>query len=470
MRLEVSFARASFCLAEDIALHVRLVNDGPAPVTVPDPFHATNWQPVYHLWRDGESQARRVTFRGAQFDDHRDPPEGVDPALVTLAPGEAREDDVPLRDWAHLDQPGRYHLVATLTWEGVAAQSPEAVMEISPPSLASLSIGINVGVAAVVDPWLSWIQRGPGGSSLGQSIFHEERPDLGEIERRSGDVIHAVRDSAHAAYAPWTTYDRVEELGFWRAWRDGHHLAALDASQLNPLWHDLGEGGAVIHPVVMSRGGALTACVRSPEGSLRAVRFTLDGVAEHVGPTLPAPLVAARVAPDPSDDGESFVVVALCEGASGGLRGLVARFDPAAGWRSASFSRDDLAATPRCGVGATVIEGRARGGFFALTRDDGRLLRVEVDHLGEVAVVDDLGRADDPPWASAVSFGLSPGAASEAHWVLMLSPTRAMSSRGATPSELPARPLMPLEPLAISQSLYLPTHDARDGVAFYMLR
>lgn len=470
MRLELSFSRARFALAEDIPLRVRLTNDGAAPVTLPDPFHATNWWPVYHLWRGDDPAAKRFTFRGVRFDDHRDPPDGVDPTLVTLGPGECLDDEVPLRAWAEINEPGRYRVVATIVWEGVSIQSPEAVMEVTAPALSSLSIGVNVGVAAVSDPWLMWLQRNDIETVMGQSVFHETRPDLGEIDRRSGDVLHVVRPTVVAVYAPWTTYDRVEELGFWRVWRDGQHLAAHEASREDPHWYDLGEGGAVIHPVVMSRGGALTACVRSPDNSLRAACFTEAGAIEHGGPTLPGALVAARVAPDPRDEGASFAVVALCESATGALCGLVARFDARAGWSAARFAHDELFATPRCGVGATMIDGRVRGGFFALRLPGSSLVRVEVDELGAITLVDELGRADEPPWASAVCFGLSPGAQGEAHWVVLTSPTRAMSSRGATPSELPGRPLMPLEPLAISQTLYLPLHDPREGLVFHMLR
>ena len=77
---------------------------------------------------------------------------------------------------------------------------------------------------------------------------------------------------------------------------------------------------------------------------------------------------------------------------------------------------------------------------------------------------------DAPPFSTAVAYGLSPGAAAEAHWAVLLDPARGFSSRGATPSALPSRALMPMELLPISQTLYLALHDPANGVTFHMMR
>lgn len=471
MLIEVAFARARYSIGEDVPMRVRVTNDGDAPVTVPDPFSAPNWQPVYVIWRDGEAP-RRVSFRSYRFDDPRDPPDDGVPELITLAPGETREDDVPFRAWGHIEEPGQWHVYATLTWEGISVQSPEAGVEVIPFDPVSISIGVDVGVPTTGDPWVSWLLGDPAGCVMGQTLFHETRPDLGEIERQSGDALHPLRASVMAVYTPWTTYDRAEELTFWRAWRDGQHLAAMEVTQGTPHWHDLGEGGAVIHPVVMSRGGALTACVRTPEGALRAVRFTTAGATAVPGPALPGSLHAARVTPDPSDQGDSFVVAALCEDDDGAVCGLLARFNgPSLTWSEvATFSSKSLAPLPRSAVGVTVVDAKARAGFMAHARDGGSLVRVEVEHDGALAVREDLGSMDDVPWATAVAYGLSAGASAQAHWVVLVAPTVAFSSRGPTPFGLPGRPVMPPEALPISQSLYLAVHDPRDGVSFHMLR
>lgn len=471
MLIEVSFARDRYALGEDVPMRVSLTNDGDAPVTVPDPFSAPNWQPVYTVWRDGEAP-RRVSFRSARFDDPRDPPEDGVPELVTLAPGETREDDVPFRDWAHLDAPGRWHVVASLAWEGISAQSPEALMEVIPFDPLSLSIGIDLGARTAGDPWVSWLIGDPAGCVMGQTVFHETRPDLGEIERRSGDALYPLRASVVAVYSPWTTYDRAEELTFWRAWRDGQFLAAMEVMQATPHWHDLGEGGAVIHPVVMSRGGALLACVKTPGGGLSAVRFTTGGVSTVDGPALPGGLHTARVVPDPRDEGASFFAAALCEDPEGSACGLIARFDgPSLAWDApVLFSNNDLIPLPRSVIGVSVADGAPRAGFMARTRARGTLARVEVSSDGTVAVAEDLGAMDDLPWATAVAYGLSSGAAAQAHWVVLPTPDTAFSSRGDTPFGLPGRPLMPIELLPISQSLYLGVRDARDGLSFHALR
>lgn len=470
MLIEVSFARARYATLEDVPMRVRLVNDGPAPVRVPDPFHAVNWQPWYRVWREGDAAARRISHRSARFDDHRAPPEGADPVLVTLGPGEALDDEVPLRAWAHLDEPGVFHVVAVLEWEGIVVTSPEAVFEVH-GFQGEVSVGVDVGVDAVQYPWLAWLDRGPAGSTMGQSIFHEERPDLGELERMSAEVLHAVRPSVVAVYAPWTTYDRKEELTFWRAWRDGQHLAAMEVSLPGPHWFDLGEGGAVVHPVVMSRGGALTACVRTAAGALFAARFTAPGVIGVEGPRLPGALFAARVAPDPADEGASLFVGALCESAGGRACGLLARFDGARGaWDApVRFDAPTLTPLPRSVPGVTVVEGRVRLGFMA-RRDDGALVRAEVTDDGAAHVREELGAMDHDPFATAVAYGLSPGAGAEAHWAVLLDPARGFSSRGRSPSALPSRALMPMELLPISQTLYLALHDPANGVTFHMMR
>lgn len=470
MLIEVSFARARYAALEDVPMRVRLVNDGDAAVRVPDPFRAVNWQPWYRVWREGDATARRISHRSARFDDHRAPPEGEDPALVTLEPGAVLDDEVPLRAWAHLDEPGVFHVCAALEWEEISVASPEAVFELQ-AFQGEVSVGVDVGVASVQYPWLAWLHRDPAGSAMGQSLFHEERPDLGELERMSAEVLHAVRPSVVAVYAPWTTYDRKEELTFWRAWRDGQHLAAMEVSLPGPLWFDLGDGGAVVHPVVMSRGGALTACVRTAAGALVAARFTAQGVVGVEGPRLPGALCAARVTPDPRDDGASMFVGALCESAGGHACGLLARFDGARGaWDEAvPFDAPALRPLPRSVPGVTAVEGRARLGFMA-RRDDGVLVRAEVTADGAAHVREALGAMTDPPFATAVAYGLSPGAAAEAHWAVLLDPARGFSSRGATPAALPARALMPMELLPITQTLYLALQDPANGVTFHMLR
>jgi hypothetical protein len=470
MLIEVRFARASYATLEDVSMRVRLVNDGAAPARVPDPFHAANWQPWYRVWREGDATARRISHRSARFDDHRAPPEGADPVLVTLEPGGVLEDEVPLRAWAHLDEPGVFHVNAVLEWEEISVTSPEAVFAVH-EFQGEVSVGVDVGAASVQYPWLAWLDRDAAGSTMGQSIFHEARPDLGELERVSAEVLHAVRPSVVAVYAPWTTYDRKEELTFWRAWRDGQHLAALEVSLPGPLWFDLGEGGAVVHPVVMSRGGALTACVRTAAGTLVAARFTAQGVAAIAGPRLPGVLCTARVTPDPGDDGASVFVGALCESVDGRACGLVARFDGARGaWdEPVRFDAPGLSPLPRSVAGVTAVAGGARLGFMA-QRADGVLVRAEVIADGEVLVREELGAMDDAPFATAVAYGLSPGAAGEAHWAVLLDPARGFSSRGRAPSALPARALMPMELLPITQTVYLALHDPANGVTFHMLR
>lgn len=470
MLIEVSFARARFTVLEDVAMRVRLVNDGATPVRVPDPFRAANWQPWYHVWCEGDATARRVSHRSARFDDHRVPPEGAVPVLVTLDPGATLEDEVPFRAWAHLDAPGVYHVVAALEWDGIAVRSPEAVFAVDPFE-GDLSVGVDVGVAAVQYPRVSWLARDATGARMGQSLFHEARPDLGEIERMSAEALHAVRPSVVAVYAPWTAYDRQEELSFWRAWRDGQHLAAMEVSSPGPLWFELGEGGAVVHPVVMSRGGALTACVRTPAGGVVAARFTAQGVTSVEAPTLPGEFCVARTLPDPGDEGASVFLGVLCASAEGGACGLIARFDGARGaWDEPSrFTAPALKPLPRCVIGVTVVDRGGRLSFMA-RRDDGALVRAEVTADGAVHIREELGTMDALPWATAVAYGLSPGAAAQADWVVLLEPARAFSSRGGVPSALPAQPLVPLELLPVTQSLYLALHDPANGLTFHMMR
>jgi hypothetical protein len=98
------------------------------------------------------------------------------------------------------------------------------------------------------------------------------------------------------------------------------------------------------------------------------------------------------------------------------------------------------------------------------------LVRAEVLADGAVHVREELGAMGEDPWATAVAYGLSPGAAARADWAVLVSPTTAFSSRSEVPSALPARPLMPMELLPISQALYLVLGDAHEAVTFHAMR
>ena len=202
MQLRIQLPKRQFLVTDELNLQVTLVNDGPTAVELPDPFHSNNWQPVYHLTGPTPAEAATFTFRSAVSRDKRLVPEGVEPVLIRLEPGERRESGVPLHDWARLSQPGPYQLTASLDWQGLSARSEPIDFTLAPLVVGKASLGLDGSASGSGEIWVHWIHREGDTGHLYETSFVESRPDLGEIERRSVSDVGAIGHSPRVRPSP----------------------------------------------------------------------------------------------------------------------------------------------------------------------------------------------------------------------------------------------------------------------------
>lgn len=475
MKVELRLDRRAYAISEDVTATVRVTNDGTAPVEIPDPFNAYNWQPTYTLFGPKSPAGSTFSFRSAVRKDPRPNPPDVEPVLITLAPGEEVEGEIPLAQWTSLDEPGTYRLTATLEWKGARAASQPVAFDVEPFEVLSVSLGIDAGVPSAREPWVAWLRRGNGAIHLGQTVFQELRPDLAEIRRISTDPVATVGPDASDVLSPWTRYDRKEQMTFWRAWREGSTLLAWKAGASTPDRLDLGFVPEILGPALMRETGELDVVVIDPGSRTALARFA-PGTAPRL---LPGPLLGGR-----------FLSGFAAQAPTGAERHVIATMQRQDGMLVLGHAKTDAAGAlgpltelllpglrvlPRSVPAARVDQrGALHVDLLVLTSPDGESFGV-VDALFEPgrdarSVTTELGRLPGPATAARASHPVWPGAAPRTDWAVLLESGELISHAHPTGQRLPAPAAVPLELLSLSQATYVLALDPRTGPLLVPLR
>ncbi len=174
------------------------------------------------------------------------------------------------------------------------------------------SLGIDFGVLNALNLWVACIIPDKDGHiQLMDIIFHEERPDLGEIRTISAKASMRLPNGVTYLVLPWCNYDRSDELWFWHAWVENASLSALPAPGEPVVRVPLGAPPSrLVRPALAVASGEFDVPFLTANGlELVLVRFVAaragraaDGAILWRWPVADRP-VAARAALGPAKSG-----------------------------------------------------------------------------------------------------------------------------------------------------------------------
>jgi hypothetical protein len=347
MKLELTLPRARFVVEETIEATLRLHNDGAEPVRVPDPFRNDAWQPTYVITGPEFPQGRRFSARSATSRGRK--AAGGPLATLELGPGQAHEGELPLSLWCPIAVPGAYTLVVELDHgEGeqrVVARSQPLAFELEPLAAGGVSVGVDVLREPPGDLHVSFVHAADTEPMIYDSLFVEDRPDLGELRRASleprrvvppdmpehapgesgvlgragvlGRTVLGHMPSIERVLVPWCNVDRMTAIAAFRAWTSGGALHG-DDSPLGPaVALPLPPGASVLPPAWQDPSEALDVLVLDAgRRRLHLARFTSHGP--------PAPPTGALVWHGETTGPITGARLALGPPAQGGLRRAIA--------------------------------------------------------------------------------------------------------------------------------------------------
>jgi hypothetical protein len=477
MKLELALPKTRYAVGEDVTATLVVENDTGAPVEVPDPFNVYNWEPKYTVVGPAHPGGFVFSLRSAVRKDPNPHPQGVVMALTTILPGARIEGEIPLQQAARLVEPGPYQLVARMAWEGAVTVSPLVQFYLEAPGIVSASLGVDVGTGNTREIWATWVRRSANGCELGDAMFLENRPDLGEVVRHMVSPVSTVGPTAAGALAPWTNYDRKAKLEFWRLWREGPELLALLAGEPKPVVANLGPMFAPIRPSLMTEDGRLHVFAFETAGrGLSYVRFE-PRAAPHVARTeaVPGQIIGGGCAlPARGQPGGPCCVVLADEG--GALSVHVGTVDAAGAFGTFRGARLPRARAIPAMTPAVRLD--ADGGVHAvlLVRDAERpdeILRVDVRargagdvELGRAAV----GRMAKEPRSARVVFSAWERPDPRVHWAVLLEDDSVIASALRDATRLGGTPVKPLEIVALSETAYVLVTEEASGVLLVALR
>ena len=486
MQINLKFASSSYLAGENIGMTVTVTNDTRSPIEIPDPFHRDNWQPTYTLTGPSYPKGQTFSFRSVALKDTQPEPEGVDPVLVTLGPGQSLEEEIPLQSWLPLNELGEYEIAAQLKWKGLAAQSAPVRFRVEKSQAESASAGVDVEAPGTAGEWVEWFHKESAGQRLYTALFKRPHSDVHGYEAFSVQAIFTAGAQATDLLSPWTNYNRLAELAKWRAWREGSSLVGLVTGFPTAQRLELGavpEG--IVRPALMSRAGELDIFfLTAGKPELGLARFP---VPKWEGAQTPArvlwrtPLaakpVAARcaIAPESAASQRRVLVVAQDQG-SAAVQFMNAADGANPGqWVTARIPNS--IAMPGAEPGLRVAEdGTAHAAILLLT--DAAARRFAIADMvfgrdgrlrGEVAVKP-LGQLEAAPKTAAAAYTVTLGSAIRRDWVVLLENGKVVHSE----SEGEARPLngtpvLPLQLVPLSAGTYLLTLDGNGKPGFALL-
>lgn len=283
MKIELDLVRSHAAVDESIELRVVLTNNGDRAVRVPDPLHTDNWQPTYTIEGPAWPSGHRFSARSALTPDARPAPDDVPLVMAELAPGATHEGELPLWQWCRLSAPGHYSITASIEHDGVSVRSPPVELELRPLAARGVSVGLDVatGPTAPGQLWMSFVHAAGSSSRLYDSMWIEDRPDLGELSMHSLDRRRDLSADVDAVHVPWSTVDRMMAMTSWRVWRQGTRLVVDDSPLAEPFGLTVEPSARILPPAWQDPREDLHVLLAVDGGHrLEATRFS-GGAAPH---------------------------------------------------------------------------------------------------------------------------------------------------------------------------------------------
>jgi hypothetical protein len=479
MQITLGLRKTTHVVHETVTVDVVVTHDGSGSVRVPDPFHCDSNAPEYTLI--GPAFPRGLTFSFASAGRASPLPAGTPQPMVDLAPGEVLESDIPLTDWIDVREPGRYELTARFETPAGTVTSAPVSFEIVAAQLVSLGLGLNVGVAGVPTIWTGWIAEASAGRILGDAVFQERRPDLGEITRHSMQAVSTVGSNATDVLVPQTNYDRMDRLTFWRVWMEGTTLHAHLAGDAAPRQLDLRPGARLIRPAVLDGHGVLDvfAIAAEPEPRIVCARFVPDAAPTLLeGAALHVQFLAGCAALGPSAAGDARHLALTTVAPDGELLlhhvGGTAVAPVSASATTIRLGRLQLLAgsQPTLRVHAS---GRADVALLAMTDATTRTFALVqaafATHEAPTPRIETIGSLPRREEAAALAFSSSPGESDVVAWAVLLEGSELVTS--ASPDRTQPFPFSATDPMSLvasTHAAYVLADHPSEGPLFHLLR
>lgn len=489
LKIDVQLPKNLYVVGEDIALTVRVTNNGAKPAEIPDPFDTRNPQPVYHV---GGTQTREFSGWSATKQSPDAPmPEAGDMIKITIGAGESIEEDIPFSDWAHLRAPGEYSVQVALDGpEGtLRSEKVEFKLERLNAEFASLGIDHKIGKDEMN---VELLHTGSEGVRVYRTLFIEERPDLGEASPVATSLVCDAGAGASQILAPWANYDRMEELHSWRAWVEDDAIVAHSPMADAPI--RVSPGGpvqSIIRPAWMNRKGHLdVASIVGEQPELVLTRFTAPASGEGDGDgnvvwrhALDRTPVGSRCILASESDGGSLFIAWVTQSGEDVTISLMAAADGEKPGAIQEATIPNAYAVEFSSPGIAVDDdGTVR--VAALLMGEGKETNiasedVDVLYLLLAECIFPAGGAStgqatrthvatltDPPTSATVSYSSAPGGGQTPFWIAWKTGREFVAGRigaDAATFELDGAPSVPLDLLALKSSVYLLMLDPERG-------
>lgn len=336
------------------------------------------------------------------------------------------------------------------------------------------ALGIDFGVLNALNLWVAClVPVKDNQAQLVSFVFHEERPDVGEIKLVSREVAGTVPHGATEVLLPWCNYSRMRSLWLWHGWVEGANLCALTSASapLARLSLNAPPARLVRPPLAVSSGEFELPYVSAGGRELALARFVPgpDGGAPsgsipwHV--PLPGAVAAAGAALGPVKAGSPRrAVLAFQDKENVTLELLdLASGRPPPGRSNAKLSPFYI--LPGSEIGVRIDETGTTYVSLVVSSTPDFLDISIVDAVfpagGDKTVVPRVEAGPKlavPPVAAAITFQSRPDRPMRRDWAVLLSNGSLVHNKSAQkPMRPQGKPVTPLELVALSQTTYLLT-------------
>jgi hypothetical protein len=288
---EVQAEREQYVGGEDVTLIVRLVNDSPSAVEVPDPAAPSD---AFKYYIVGPQYPEGKVFSSA----------GAPTQLISIAPHSTEARRVALGRIAELSLHGDYRLMSQLEWQGTKVRSRESSFRIEAVKPVSIHLGYGTRPLGNGEGEGAFIDRDAGSAQLYSFQYLETHPGIGEAQLKAPVARLALAPGATDVSVPWTNTPFFGELIRWTLWREGRSIKALSNSSRTPLSFDLAEDVAyLVRPPLKPASEPVEVLALSQDGKkVSLVRMgTTQQKPGSLAWSLPLPAkahsITARLAP-----------------------------------------------------------------------------------------------------------------------------------------------------------------------------
>lgn len=298
MEIRIQSPQPAVVNGEPIQVELTLRNTGAQALTLPELDDPSAPQPYFVIQGPSAPKPYRFHWQG------KPPKASATPGDVTVvAPGQTVQATLSLPSSLALATPGMHALYATYAWQGVVAESNRIAVKVDAPGPPLLRIVGRTPLLSEVGIQALSVQ----GQTLYLASFHEERPDLGEVDFLGFSRLATAEPGATDFFAPWCQTARPGEIGPRFGWRSGNSLTVAGFHKL-PQRIDLGFAPRVHGPSLMAANGDIELLVSDTAGSrIFLLRFPNVGYDQAPPPAvvvwraeLPEPVIdlVASINPD----------------------------------------------------------------------------------------------------------------------------------------------------------------------------